>query len=81
LQQQDANELLPQDFASDIKRKRKGSHQASLAVPIMLGCNRQKYGYSPASVKVCSSVAAGAIMHESNMPSSVTFSPDVAMWW
>ncbi len=45
----------------------------------MFGCSIQKYGYSPASVKVKSNVAAGAIMPESNLPSGVAFSPDVAV--
>jgi hypothetical protein len=45
----------------------------------MFGCSRQKYGNSPASVNVCSNVAAGAIIPESNLPSGVTFSPDVAV--
>src|SRR5215207_880571 len=50
-----------------------------MIVPPMFGCSRQKYGYSPASVKVKSNVAAGAIMPESNLPSGVTASPDVAV--
>jgi hypothetical protein len=37
------------------------------------------YGYSPASMNVCSNVAAGAIKPESNLPSGVAFSPYVVV--
>ena len=53
--------------------------QLTLTVPTMFGCNIQKYGYSPAAANVCSNVAAGAIIPESNVPSGVAFSPDVAV--
>ena len=59
--------------------KWKNGSQRELTVPTMFGCSRQKYGYSPASVKVKSNVAAGANMPESNLPSGVRFSPDVAV--
>src|SRR5215218_647051 len=39
----------------------------------------QKYGCSPASAKLYSNVAVGAIMPESNLPSGVPTSPDVAV--
>jgi hypothetical protein len=45
----------------------------------IFGWSMQKHGYSPASLKVCSNVAAAANMQESNLPSRVAFSPDVAV--
>ena len=45
----------------------------------IFGWSMQKHGYSPASLKVCSNVAAAANMQESNLPSCVAFSPDVAV--
>ena len=53
-----------------IRWKKQGScdrSQLILTVPTMFGCNRQKYGYSPAFVNVYSNVAAGVIMPESNL--------------
>src|SRR5215211_1996722 len=45
----------------------------------MFGCSVQKYGYSPASVNVCSNVAPVDIIPESNSSSGSPLSPDVTV--
>jgi hypothetical protein len=53
--------------------------QLTLTVPTMFGWSVQKYGNSPASVKVCSNVACGAIIGELNSPLGIAFSPEVTV--
>jgi len=53
------------------KKKSQVRSQLTLIVPTVFGCSRQKWGNSPASVKVKSNVAAGASILESNLPSGV----------
>jgi hypothetical protein len=55
-----------------------------MTVPTILGCSIQKYGYSPASVNVCSNFCPEArsglkFGEESNLPSGVAFDPDVTV--
>ena len=59
--------------------KLKKESQLTLTVPTMFGWSIQKYGTSPASVKVYSNVACGAIIGESNSPLCVGLFPELTV--
>src|SRR5919108_2660891 len=61
------------------KWKRRRRSQLTMTVPTIFGCSVQKYGYSPASVNVCSNVAPVDNRPESNSPFGSPFSPDVTV--
>jgi hypothetical protein len=61
------------------RKNRKGGGQLTLTVPTMFGWSIQKYGTSPASVKVYSNVACGAIIGESNCPLGVGPTPELTV--
>ena len=67
-----------------VKQKKK-NQLLTLTVPTMFGCSRQKYGYSPASVKVKLNVCPGfsngvKFGEELNLLSGCPLLPDVTVW-